>query len=211
MTRTVQLHADDGGTGDMLPVVFLHSTAGNSTQWAARLDHLRPTRRAVALEWRGHSRSATPDEGNYAFPAMAADVGEAAAWLGIERFVLVGHSGGGLVTLQYTADHPERAAGLLLADPAGNVGRVPAERMVPFLSGLASDACADTIEGYWDFLLIGSQEALRGHVMADLRCLLRNLSLEILVFGTGQHPFYCPWQTLVTIGTLCLRATGRSS
>lgn len=146
----------------MLPVVFLHSTAGNASQWSAQLEHLRPTWRAVALEWRGHGHSGTPDEGNYAFPAMAADVGEAADRLGTRRFVLVGH-GGELVALQYAADHPERgAAGLLLADPAGNLGRVPAEQMEPFLSGLASDAYAETMEWYWDFLLTGSQESLQG-------------------------------------------------
>jgi len=101
MTRTVHLYADDGGTGDMLPVVFLHSTAGNASQWAAQLEHLRPTRRAVALEWRGHGRSAAPDDGDYSFPATAADVEEAVNRLSIGRFVLLGHSGGGLVAVQY--------------------------------------------------------------------------------------------------------------
>jgi hypothetical protein len=34
MTRTVDLYADDGGTGDPLPVVFLHSLAGNASRWS---------------------------------------------------------------------------------------------------------------------------------------------------------------------------------
>ena len=33
MTQTVELYADDGGTGDLLPVIFLHSSAGNASQW----------------------------------------------------------------------------------------------------------------------------------------------------------------------------------
>jgi len=77
MTRTVELYADDGGTGSLLPVVFLHSTAGNASQWSAQLEHLRPRRAAVALEWRGHGRSGPPADGDYSFPAMAADVDEA--------------------------------------------------------------------------------------------------------------------------------------
>ncbi len=165
--KTVELYADDGGTGTLLPVIFLHSTAGNAWQWAAQLEHLRPQRRAVALEWRGHGRSDLPTDGDYSFPAMAADVDEAVKRLGTKRFVLVGHSGGGLVALQYAADHSERVAGLLLADPAGDARRIP--QMASFLEGLASDAYAETIEGYWNLLLTGAKDAVREQVMADLR------------------------------------------
>jgi hypothetical protein len=34
MSQTVELYADDGGAGDPLPVVFLHSLAGNASQCA---------------------------------------------------------------------------------------------------------------------------------------------------------------------------------
>ena len=113
MKRTVELYSDEGGTGDLLPVVFLHSSAGNASQWSAQLEHLRSHRRAVALEWRGHGRSGAPDDGDYSFSAMAADVAEAVERLGLGRFVLIGHSGGGLVALQYVAEHPERVAGVV--------------------------------------------------------------------------------------------------
>lgn len=166
---TIQIYADDGGTGNLLPTVFLHSTAGNAAQWSAQLEHLRPTRRAVALEWRGHGRSDTPADGDYSFPAMAADVEEALDRLGIGRFVLVAHSGGALVAVQYAAEHPERVAGLLLADPAGDMSRVPSEQVEPLLEGLASGAYAETIDGYWDMLLTGSEEVVREQVIADLR------------------------------------------
>jgi pimeloyl-ACP methyl ester carboxylesterase len=169
MKRTVELHADDGGTGDSLPVVFLHSSAGNASQWSAQLEHLRKERRAVALEWRGHGRSAVPSDGEYSFPAVAAGVEEAVNWLGIGRFVLVGHSGGGLVALQYAAEHPERVAGLLLVDPAGDSRQVPSEQMQPLIRGPDSDAYAETIEGYWRLLLTGSVPEVQERVMADLR------------------------------------------
>jgi pimeloyl-ACP methyl ester carboxylesterase len=44
-------------------------------------------------------------------------VEEAVDPLGIERLVLVEHSTGDLVALQYAGDHPEWVARLLLADP----------------------------------------------------------------------------------------------
>jgi pimeloyl-ACP methyl ester carboxylesterase len=168
MRQTVELYADDGGTGDRLPVVFLHSWAGNASQWSAQLEHLRPHQRAVALEWRGHGRSGSPADGDFSIPAIAADVQAAVDRLGIGRFVLVGHSAGGLVALQYAGDHPERVAGLLLADPAGDARKVPLELMEPFLAGLASDAYAQTMEQYFGFLLAASDAAVRERVMADL-------------------------------------------
>lgn len=168
MTQTVDLYADDGGIGDPLSVVFLHSLAGNTSQWSAQLEHLRPERRAVALDWRGHGRSGASADGDYSVPAAAADVQGAAGRLGLERFVLVGHSGGGLAALQYAADHPERVAGLLLADPSGDFRKVPAEQMDPLLAALDSEAYAATIGQYWGFILTGADPAVRERVMADL-------------------------------------------
>lgn len=192
MTQTVRLYADDGGADDPLPVVFLHSTAGNASQWSAQIEHLRPERRAVALEWRGHGRSGTPADGDYSFPSDAADVEEAVNQLGIGRFALVGHSGGGLVALQYAADHPDRVAGLLLADPAGDFRSVPAEQREPLLEGLTSDAYAETIGQYWDFLLTGSDDVVREQVMADLKATPK----ETVVGFFQAHSEYDPLPAL---------------
>jgi pimeloyl-ACP methyl ester carboxylesterase len=48
------LAVDDGGEGG-LPVVLVHSLAGNAGHWEAQLAHLRRTRRALALDLRGHA------------------------------------------------------------------------------------------------------------------------------------------------------------
>lgn len=169
MGRVVDLYADDGGAGG-LPVVFLHSLAGDASQWSEQLGHLRACRRAVALEWRGHGRSGTPSDGDYGVVAAAADVEAAVEGIGVERFVLVGHSGGALVALQYAAEHPERVAGLLLVDPAGDFRKVPEEQMEPFMAALSSDEAYDgAIEGYWRSMLGGSDPDVQERILADLR------------------------------------------
>uniref|UniRef100_UPI003083F334 alpha/beta fold hydrolase n=1 Tax=Myxococcus vastator TaxID=2709664 RepID=UPI003083F334 len=58
------LNVDDGGVGG-LPVVFVHSSAGNTTHWAAQLSHLRKRQRAVALDLRGHGKSELPRDGGF--------------------------------------------------------------------------------------------------------------------------------------------------
>lgn len=165
--QVVDLHADDGGTGDPLGVVFLHSLAGNGSQWSGQLERQRPERRAVALDWRGHGQA--PAEGDFSISTLAADVDKAVNRLGIERFVLVGHSAGGLVALEYAGDHPGRVAGLLLVDPAGDARLAPAEQVESFSAALASDAYAATIEEYWRSLLVRSDPAVQERVLADLR------------------------------------------
>jgi len=166
--ETVELAADEGGSGEGVPVVFLHSLAGNTGQWEAQLAHLRRSRRAVALDWRGHGRSGAPEPAEWRMEALAEDVAAAVDKLGLRRFVLVGHSAGGLVAAFYAARHPERVAGLLLLDPAGDTRRIPAEMIDPFIAALQGDAYTQTIEGYWRNIA-GQNAAVRERVMADLR------------------------------------------
>ncbi|MEW5870748.1 MAG: alpha/beta fold hydrolase [Chloroflexota bacterium] len=67
------IFVDDAGSGSV-PVIFVHSLAGNTQQWCAQLDHLRETRRAIAFDLRGHGQSAAPANGDYAIEAMAQDI-----------------------------------------------------------------------------------------------------------------------------------------
>jgi pimeloyl-ACP methyl ester carboxylesterase len=164
----VELYADDGGAGDGIPVVLLHSLAGNARQWEAQLAHLRATRRAVALEWRGHGRSPAAPDGSWRVEDMAEDVAAAADRLGLERFVLVGHSAGGSVAIACAGAHPDRVAGLFLLDAAGDSRKLPREMMDPFLAALDSEAYASTIEGYWG-TIAGTNPAVRERLMAELR------------------------------------------
>src|SRR3954463_6511665 len=87
------LYVRDGGgeeRPEALPVLFLHSLAGNGGQWALQLDPLRRRRRAVALDFRGHGESDPAEDGDYSIPGLAADVAAVAGQLGLRRFVLPG-------------------------------------------------------------------------------------------------------------------------
>ena len=124
-----KLYVDDGGTGG-LPVVFLHSFAGDTSHWSGQLAHLRKTRRAIAIDLRGHGKSDAPSNGDYAVEAVARDVDAVANSLGLTRFVLVGHSMGGSTAIAYAAAHPDKVAGLVLASAAGKVPVDQAEKII---------------------------------------------------------------------------------
>ncbi|MFP2926488.1 alpha/beta fold hydrolase [Pyxidicoccus sp. 3LG] len=162
------LFVDDGGEGG-LPVVFAHSSCGNTTHWAAQLTHLRKHRRAVALDLRGHGKSALAGSGSISVEDFAADIGAVVDGLGLRRCVLVGHSMGGAVTTAYAAAHPDRVAGLFLLDPASDGRVIPAEQAEGLMQALATDAWSAVIAEYWTPMLAPSRPEVRERVLSDLR------------------------------------------
>ena len=166
--KMTRLFVDDGGNGNTgLPIVFLHSLAGNTQHWAAQLRHARQTRRAIALDLRGHGRSPAAD-GDFAIESLAQDVYTTLHELDIERFILVGHSLGGSVAVAYAGSYKQRVAGLLLVDPSGDSTQLPAEQVQGFLGALQSEAYTAVIEDYWQQILTGAAEATQARVMHDL-------------------------------------------
>ncbi|MEA2600366.1 MAG: hypothetical protein QOF89_1358 [Acidobacteriota bacterium] len=165
------LYIRDGGEDEhpeALPILFLHSLAGNGGQWALQLDHVRRHRRGVALDFRGHGESDPAEDGDYSVSGLAGDVAATADQLGLRRFLLAGHSLGSAVAIEYAGLHPERVAGLLLVDPSGDLSRVPDQEFAPFLAALRSDPLAE-LESYFRQLVVGADPDAAGWVLEDLR------------------------------------------
>ncbi len=165
------LYIRDGGSEehpDSLPVLFLHSLAGNGGQWALQLDHLRRHRRAAALDFRGHGESDPAEDGDYSIHGLAGDVAAVADQLGLRRFILAGHSLGAAAAIEYAGRHPARVAGLLLVDPNGDQSRMPAREIEPFLESLRADPLAE-LESYFRQLVIGGDPDAARWILQDLR------------------------------------------
>lgn len=162
------LNVDDGGSGG-LPVVFIHSAGGNTTHWAAQLAHVRKTRRALALDLRGHGLSEPPKDGDYRLVSQTRDIDAAVNRTGIRKFVLVGHSMGGSVSVAYAGFHPDRVAGLLLVDTGGDSTQFSEAQKQQILKAMKSDAFPTVTEIYWGQLLDGSTPAVYERVMKDMK------------------------------------------
>jgi pimeloyl-ACP methyl ester carboxylesterase len=113
----IRLHARDwGGSGQA--VVLLHGLASNARIWDGVAPRLAGAGlRVVALDQRGHGASDQPASG-YDFGTLVRDLDAALADLGLERPLLVGHSWGANVALQFAADRLGTLAGLALVDGA---------------------------------------------------------------------------------------------
>jgi pimeloyl-ACP methyl ester carboxylesterase len=104
---------DWGGQGDWL--VLLHGLASQSHIWDLVAPQLNRHFRVIAIDQRGHGLSDKPD-GGYDFASVTHDLDCVLDVLKIERGILIGHSWGGNVALQYAVDHPRRVTGLVLVD-----------------------------------------------------------------------------------------------
>jgi len=165
------LHVEDGGSGG-LPVLFVHGLGGSCGQWRHQLAHLRRARRALALDLRGHGRSAAAEEGEhgsgeYGISELADDVAAVADDLGLARFVLVGHSLGAAVAVEVAGREAERVAGLVLVDPNGDQTEIPRRELADFLAALAAEP-RDEMRWYFKQILVGAAPQTAEEVLADL-------------------------------------------
>lgn len=117
----LQLHFRDyrpDGPGETrTPVVCLHGLTRNARDFEELAEHIAPSRRVLCPEMRGRGDSeyakdpATYDAGQYVEDLIVLLERE-----GIERFLAIGTSLGGLMTLALAATAPERIAGAVLND-----------------------------------------------------------------------------------------------
>jgi pimeloyl-ACP methyl ester carboxylesterase len=122
----VRLHYVTRGRGPAT-VIYLHGMGGHGRLWGGLWQELGLRHyRHVALDCRGHGRSHR-EACTFTNRRLARDVLNLADALGIERFVVVGHSFGGKVALQLAALAPGRVHGLALLGAVGP-GKVPLER-----------------------------------------------------------------------------------
>jgi pimeloyl-ACP methyl ester carboxylesterase len=182
------LYVRDGGDSrsGALPVVFVHSLAGNGGQWALQLDHLRRHRRAVSIDLRGHGESDPAEDGDYSIRGLASDIEAVVDQLGLRRFVLAGHSLGAVVAIDYACRHPERVAGLLLTDPNGDMTRMPKGEMESFLGPLRQDPVGE-LTSYFRQLVVGGDKDAGRWVLEDLRLTDENAIVKSME-GSLDYP-----------------------
>ncbi|MCS7235309.1 MAG: alpha/beta hydrolase [Armatimonadota bacterium] len=109
--RGLRLHYRKWGRG--LPVLLLHGFPLSSELWEDVAVRLEDRCQVVAPDLRGHGDSDAPP-GPYSMDALAEDVVGLVDALGLDRFVLGGHSMGGYVAFRVAARWPQRLLGLVL-------------------------------------------------------------------------------------------------
>jgi pimeloyl-ACP methyl ester carboxylesterase len=193
---TTQTHTVQGPTGRLVvteagqggvPVLFVHSLAGHRGQWAAQQAHLK--QRSVAFDMRGMGESDTDAQGRYGIPDMTEDVRAVADALGLERFVLVGHSFGGLVAGAFAARWPERLAGLVFVDAGGDGRQTPPELIARVREGYRPENYRAFMDGWFGSILRDAKPRTREAVLDALHATPREVVMGAQTSMLAYDPF----------------------
>ena len=105
-------YLDSGDSG--CPLLFLHGTGCDASDWVPVIEGLPRKLRCIALDFRGHGQSTVPIH-PFTLADLADDVLHLTDHLGLEKFVIVGHSLGGMVAMGVARRSPS-VAGLVLLE-----------------------------------------------------------------------------------------------
>ncbi|MEU6065586.1 MULTISPECIES: alpha/beta fold hydrolase [Streptomyces] len=158
---------DDEGPrdGDGVPLVFVHGWTANRHRWDHQVAHFAEKRRVIRLDLRGHGDSS--GAGVRTIEELAKDVLALLDHLKVERFVLIGHSMGGMISQTIALSHPERVERMVLVNSISRMtysrGRgllLGASTLVPFKLFVAANIQRAFAPGY-------PREEIREYVRAS--------------------------------------------
>jgi long-chain acyl-CoA synthetase len=172
-------------------IMFVHGYAGCAETWEFQINYFARAYRVVAPDLRGHGQSDAPLT-QYTMPELVDDLQTIADTLNLpEKFVLVGHSFGGSICVEYANVHPERLEKLVLIATAGEY---PLPRRVTWAFRLPTAF----FRPWWNYRPRWNAEI---HVMKRMMLnnmrqwqgwpLLRNITTPTLII-TGERDSYFP-------------------
>jgi long-chain acyl-CoA synthetase len=118
----VSLSVIDAGPRHASPVLFfVQGAGGHALQWVNQLVHFSHRYRCIAPDLRGHGRSDVPRKG-YTVDQVTDDLVAVLDGLEVEEpVVLLAHSAGGLLGINFAARYPERLSHLALINTAASL------------------------------------------------------------------------------------------
>ena len=166
----LRLHYLDWGTAGRQPILFLHGGSLTARTWDLVCLALRRDYHCLALNLRGHGDSDWSPAADYSLEAQRGDVEALVDRLGLERFVLVGMSLGGSVSLTYAGKHASRLAALVLVDVGPETREAGRRRIAEFVSGPRElDSIEQFVERAVAFNPLRRPELLRRSLIHNLR------------------------------------------
>lgn len=120
---------------DRQTIVFVHGLSGSSSAWRQYEDFFEPRYNVVTFDLRGHGKSVRfPDRSAYALQHFVDDIQALLDHLQISKCVMVSHSFGSLIAIDFVLSHQERLLGAVFLSPNVAVSRRWSARLVrPFV------------------------------------------------------------------------------
>ena len=120
-------------------LVFVHGVCGSSSAWWEFEKKLIEEYNTLAIDIRGHGKSKRFEEyEDYKIENFSKDVYELVNFLGVKKFIIISHSFGTFISLDFISRYTEYLKAAVFLSPNFNAGAMREARMAkPFLSLLA--------------------------------------------------------------------------
>ncbi len=182
-------------------IMFVHGYAGVLESWEHQINHFAHNYRVIAPDLRGHGQSDAPFT-NYTMDEMVVDIHAIVEHLNLpKKFILVAHSFGGSIAVEYANAHPERLEKLVLLATAG-------EYPLPKFANVVLKLPLDWLRPLWKYRNRWDAEL---HVVKRMMAnnmrkwqgwnLMRNITTPTLVM-TGERDNYFPRRVFEDVGKM---------
>src|SRR5580658_1933380 len=117
----VQIHSSSAGKGPKT-VILVHGWTCDETAWSEQVPVLSKKYRVLTLDLPGHGKTGAPADGKLSMDLFARAVDAVRAEANADRVVLVGHSMGTAVVVQYARLYPQHVSALVFVDGLVTLG-----------------------------------------------------------------------------------------
>ncbi len=182
-------------------IMFVHGYAGCAETWEYQITHFARNYRVIVPDLRGHGQSDAPFT-QYTMDELVDDLHNIVQALKLpDKFILVGHSFGGSICVEYANAHPDRLDKLVLIATAGEY---PLPRAVSIVSRIPTTLFAPL----WRYRPKWNAElhVMKRMMLNNLRKwkgwpLLRNITTQTMII-TGERDTYFPRYVFDDVGKM---------
>ena len=128
----VQLYVKAKGTG--MPCLYIHGGPGSGSYWMEKFsgDILEKRFKMIYLDLRGVSRSTSPVNGDYSMNRLLQDFEELRKYLGIDQWLIMGHSFSGTMLTAYARQYASSLRGMMMFNCTLNIEEGMKRSFIPY-------------------------------------------------------------------------------
>lgn len=131
----LKLRYQEWGAPEAPAIIMLHGFGVSGHMFDEFAQRLQDKYRLISIDQRGHGDSDWSPDGDYSREAFVSDLEAVRAALGLETFILIGHSMGGLNSVSYAVEFPQRLRALVLVDVGPESAREGVDNIIRFTRG----------------------------------------------------------------------------
>ena len=173
----INLHYLDWGTAGSPPLVLLHGLRGHAQVWDDVAESLCGDYHVYALDQRGRGDTDHAPGGDYSTDAFVADLAGFVDAIGLDKFILFGHSMGGRNSMAFAGRYPQRLERLCIVDIGPRIEPAGGNRITGELRDLPPE-----FDGFEDALA----HVQTGNRFASERVMRRRLAGQTRTLPNGK-------------------------